>query len=64
MDLIAAYSGMFLGYFSFSIVAFIVEFIINKSNGGRWGYKITWLVLVLNVALLVFSVWFKENEGY
>jgi hypothetical protein len=64
MDLIGAYLGMFLGYFSFSIVALIIEFIINKSNGGRWGYKITWVVLVLNVALLVFSVWFKHNEGY
>ncbi len=64
MDLIGAYLGMFLGYFSFSIAAFIIEFIINKSNGGRWGYKITWVVLVLNVSLFVFSVWFKDSEGY
>lgn len=64
MDLIGAYLGMFMGYFSFSIGAFIIEFIINKSNGGRWGYKMTWIVLILNVAILVFSVWMKQNKGY
>lgn len=59
MDLIGAFLGMFLGYFFLSIGAFIIEFIINKSTGGRWGYKITWIVVILNIALLVFGVWLK-----
>ena len=64
MDLLAASLGYFVGSFAFSIGAFIIEFIINKSNGGRWGYKITWIVAILNIAILIFGVWLNKNKGY
>lgn len=64
MDYLASYLGLFMGYFAFTIGAFILEFIINKSNGGKWGYKISITVLVLNVLLILFGVWYKSNRGY
>ena len=64
MDLLAAYLGYFMGSFVPTIGAFIIEFVVNKSNGGRWGYKITVIVAILNIAILVFGLWLKQSKGY
>ena len=55
MDTISAWTGMLIGYFAFSIGAFVIEYIINKSNNNKWGYKITKTVIALNIALLVYT---------
>lgn len=63
MDNFSALFGLFMGYFLPSISVFIVEYIFNKSTGSTWGYKVTKIVLALNVAFLVFLFWFNKNGG-
>ena len=62
MDKISALLGLLMGYFTFSIGSFLFEYIINKSNGNKWGYKITKVVLVLNVAIIIFGIWFDKRR--
>jgi hypothetical protein len=61
MEKITVMVAFVMGYFALSIGAFVVEYIINKSNNGRWGYKVTKTVLVINVALLIFGLWSNKN---
>lgn len=62
MDLISAWIGMLAGYFLASIGAFAIEYIINKSNNGAWGYKITKTIFILNVAL-IFFIFYNGRRG-
>ena len=62
MDYFASIVGRVAGIFALSICALIIEFIINKSINKKWGYKITITVFTLNVALLVFGIWY-DNRG-
>jgi len=64
MDTISAWTGMLIGYFAFSIGAFVIEYIINKSNNNKWGYKITKTVIALNIALLVYIFAFSGRRGH
>ena len=64
MEKISALLGLLMGYFAFSIGAFLVEYIINKSNSNKWGYKVTKIIFALNLAIIIFGIWFERKGGY
>ena len=51
IDSIAALLGYLAGVFSPTIGVFIVEFIVNKSRGGRCKYVFTIITFLLNIAI-------------
>lgn len=54
MEQIGSIIAYIAGIFMIPIVVGIVEYIINKSNGNKWGYTIT--KTVLGIELLVIFV--------
>jgi hypothetical protein len=60
MDFLAAITGRFLGFFSIPILAFAIGFIVKKSTGKSWGYKIAWGLLAIQ--LLIMTILFM-NKG-
>ena len=53
MDLLAALTGKFLGFFSIPILAFVIGFIVKKSTGKFWGYYIAGTLLATQLLIMV-----------